>query len=51
MLYRIELLLDTSISPLKWIPDAIEPHLDLDAGEELITYIVENVQKSKRNRN
>ena len=48
MIYRIELTVDTSITPLNWICDAIEEHLDLDAGEELITYSVEHVKESQR---
>ena len=46
MIYKIELTVETSMSPLMWICDAVEPHLDLDAGEELITYSVENVKES-----
>ncbi len=44
MIYHIELDVDTSISPWRWICDAIEEHLDLDAGEELITYSVESIK-------
>jgi len=47
MIYKIKLIVDTSISPMNWIFDAIEEHLDLDAGEELITYSVENVKESQ----
>ena len=47
MIYHIELDIDTSICPRQWICDAIEEHLDLDAREELITYSVEHVKKSK----
>ena len=43
--YKIEVHVTTSIDPLRWICDAIEPCLDLDAGEEITYYAVEEYDR------